>query len=80
MIDHWNCQLKPFLFPLRKNRVNLGHNLHLLSVLELRDVLISIRQSSQTLSVCQSDFVTTSVRHCQYISQTLSVQQSDFVS
>ena len=83
VIHHWNCQLKPYLFPLRKCRVNQSHNLPPLSLLGLRDVFICIRQSdlvSHTLSVSQSYFVSQSFRLYQLVTQTLFVSQSDFVS
>ena len=73
MICHSNCQLKPYLFPLRNNRVNEGHNLPQLTVLGLRDVLlVSGSHVSQTLSASQSDLVSWSVRLSQQVSQTLS--------
>ena len=93
VICHWNHQLKPYLLPLRKYRVNQSHNLPPLSLLGLRDVFICIRQSYfvsksvilcqlviQTLSVSHLDFVCQSIRFCQLVSQTLSVGQSYFVS
>ena len=40
VIHHWNRQLKHYLFPLRKYRVNKGHKLPLLSVLGLRVFLV----------------------------------------
>ena len=83
VIHHWNRQLKPYLFPLRKCRVNQSHNLPPLSLLGLRDVFICIRQSdlvSHTLSVSQSYFVSQSFRLYQLVTQTLFVSQSDFVS
>ena len=39
VICHWNRQLKPYLFPLRKNRVNQVHLLPPLSAIGLINIL-----------------------------------------
>ena len=74
VITHWNCQLKLYIFPLRKYRVNQGHNLPpLLEVLGLRNVFIII---SQSVRPCQLDFVYQTFPVI--VSQTFSFNQSDF--
>ena len=45
VICHWNCQLKPYSFPLRKNRVNYGHLLPSLSALGLINILSDLHSS-----------------------------------
>ena len=77
MICHWNRQLKPYWFPLRKNRVNWGHNSPPLSAIGLRDVNLVV-DLVLSQSVSQSDFVSQSVSQSVRLSQ--SVSQSDFVS
>jgi len=45
VICHWNRQLKPYLFLLRKNRVNYGHLLPPLSALGLINILSDLYSS-----------------------------------
>ena len=71
---HWNRQLKPYLFPLRKNRVNQGHNLSPLAVLGLRGVFQSVRQ---TFAVISQTFAIVS-QTLAVISQTFAVNNQTF--
>ena len=74
LINHWNRQLKPYLFPLRKNRVNQGHNLSPLAVLGLRGVFQSVRQ---TFAVISQTFAIVS-QTLAVISQTFAVNNQTF--
>ena len=58
VIHHWNCQLKPYSFPLRKNRVNYGHLLPSLSALGLINILSDLHSSvivTYTLLILKCD-------------------------
>ena len=54
VIHHWNCHLKPILFPHRKNWVNWGHYSPPLSAIGLRDVYLAVDLVSQWNRVSQS--------------------------
>ena len=58
VIHHWNRQLKPYSFPLRKNRVNYGHLLPSLSALGLINILSDLHSSvivTYTLLILKCD-------------------------
>ena len=83
MICHWNCQLKPYSFPLRKNRVNYGHLLPSLSALGLINILSDLHSSvivTYTLLILKCDTSLESSAQALCYSQSHSVNQSEFVS
>ena len=58
VICHWNRQLKPYLFLLRKIRVNYGHLLPPLSALGLINILSDLHSSvivTYTLLILKCD-------------------------
>ena len=58
VIHNWNCQLKPYSFPLRKNRVNYGYLLPSLSALGLINILSDLHSSvivTYTLLILKCD-------------------------